>query len=270
MELAHGGQLAVLGMEELERAAAAGKDDGEFLEGLRRRKRAFGRLDVVGQRVDAPVVEAERPQLDAAGGRVEARLAVGAQHAFGVLVVRGVPFPVRGAVAAIAVAFLHVAGGVLNRLLPGAVVLGAVGVQLVVQVPRAPFLVVGPRPVLGLDALAQLEADLLVRLGLVVVGHLHHGAHGRPPRAAAVALAAHGHGQHDVGHGLRRGRHERVGHHDERHLHERGARAGGVHGGAGQRVGAFGSRTSGWGRARPSRWQPGWRRCRRTTLCWTR
>ena len=213
------------------------------------------------QRLDAPHGIRQGDKLQTAGGRVEALLVVRTQHPLVVFLVGAVPFVVTPATAR----FGHVVERRLRFVDAAerrAQVVGAalVGAQIERKVEawldhvalavgngkRRLHVVVDQierrRPAfehLGVEQVSQPADDLLVGLGLVVAGHLRKRAHGRPPRAAAVALAAHGHGQHDVGHGLRRGRHERVGHHAVRDLVDGLVHARGVHARARKRVGAL-------------------------------
>ena len=226
MELAHGFQLTVLGVEELVGPSTRRGDERVLCQLLGRGYWAILRLNVVGHRIDSPMVVPPAPELETTRCRVEARLAVGTTHALLVLVVLGIP------------RIVLVAAALLQLLEVTLVARAALGV-LVGEVPRGQLPVVFPGPVLGLQPATQIEDDLLIGLCFVVARALGDGPGGRPPGAHGVALAAHGNRQHDIGmsHGGRR--HIGVGHHAVGYLVHGLVHARCVHARAGERVGTL-------------------------------
>ena len=70
----------------------------------------------------------------------------------------------------------------------------------------------------GFRRLPRSTNNLLVRLRLVEIDHLNHGAARRPPRTRRIALGAHGNRQDDVGQSHRRRRKVGIGIHDKRYV----------------------------------------------------
>ena len=176
----------------------------------------FGLLEV-GQRVEAGAGVQVAPQLDAAGGRVEAGLTVGAQHAL---------------LIAVVLDGLVCRGDLLQLLEAHAGRLEHVGEHVVDVVPRPRF---------GVPALAELQVDLHVGLALAHLGDLvdRGSALGAGHERDAVALAERLGGQDHIGQS-RDGRGlEQVDHDDEVELVERLVQALRVGAHAGQRVGGL-------------------------------
>ena len=225
MQLPHSGQLAMLRMEELERAAAAREHERILFHELGRRYRALGRLGVERRRGQAPVFEQGRSQLQTSRRRAVPHRTVLAEHAFGRLTVRGIE-RVIGVAQHTRIADKLLPRGLEQRL--ARILRPALARRLgrgrersgaVVQVPVHEIDVVLPAAEdLRIQATAQFDDDLLVRFRLVVGGDLHHGARRRPPGTGRVALCAHGHRQHEVGKRHRGRGHIRIGIHDERDL----------------------------------------------------
>ena len=175
-------------MEEGVQAEARGEDQRELLGQFGLADGRLGRLDVVGQRVVAKGSHGRAEELDLAGSRGESGLAVGALHALLVLLVDDLALLAAGL------------GGVERRGNEGLPVEDIHAVQLV-HAPEDHFLLIGPRPVLGVDALAPLEEELPVVPALarcldgLLHGDDHVAVHLLVPR---VALGPVGGGEDDV------------------------------------------------------------------------
>ena len=184
-------------MEELEGAGAGGEHERVLLVKLRRLGRRAAGLFELGQCVIAPQHHVRVVELDATGRGVEARAAIEAQQTLLVLPVLEIGIGPD--------LLLSLFERLVRKLVVG----------LVLQDVVNPLDAVFPGEVLGMQALADHQRELVVAHALLMLRDLYHRAMRHPPATLGIALGAHGGGQDEVGERDRRRRHEQVVYDDE-------------------------------------------------------
>ena len=184
-------------MEELEGAGAGGEHERVLLVKLRRLVRRAAGLFELGQRVIAPQHHVRVVELDAAGRSVEAGAAIKAQQTLLVLPVLEI-----GIGPDLLLALFE---GFVRKLV----------VSLVLQDVVNPLDAVFPGEVLGMQALADHQRQLVITHALLMLRDLYHRAMRHPPATLGIALGAHGGGQDQIGERDRRRGHEQVVHDNE-------------------------------------------------------
>ena len=182
-------------------------DNRVLLELLGAAHGALPRLLVLRQRVEAERRERGRVKLDAAGRRVEPRLAIGSQQALLVAIVFNLR-PRRD--------LLHLVG----EGLPLRRIVRVVGYLPLTELGFGGDVVEDLVRELGVQAVDQVDSNLIVRARFALRRHNGHARARRgPPFADGGSLGCHRDGKEQVANRARRRRHDVVEHHVEVHLH---------------------------------------------------